>query len=94
MTAIRPASLPPPAVTEAKLRHAAEEFTTTALTELLQPMFDSADTSNGMFGGGAVEQQFKPMLIQEIARQIAHSGGLGLAEPVYQQMLRLQEQRR
>ena len=62
-----------------------------ALNELLKPIFDTADTSNGPFGGGAAEQAFKPMMVSEIAKQIAHRGGLGLAEPVLQQMLRLQE---
>jgi Rod binding domain-containing protein len=94
MTEISPLLPPVPAAVDTKLRKAAEDFTAVALNELLQPMFDSVDTSGGLFGGGAVEQQFKPMLTQEIAKQIAHSGGLGLAEPVYQQMLRLQEQRR
>jgi Rod binding domain-containing protein len=94
MMEISPVSPPVNAALDTKLRKAAEDFAAVALTELLQPMFDSVDTSNGLFGGGDVERQFKPMLTQEIAKQIAHSGGLGLAEPVYQQMLRLQEQRR
>jgi Rod binding domain-containing protein len=34
------------------------------------------------------------MLVAEIGKQIARSGGLGLAEPIYQQMLRMQEGRR
>jgi len=33
-------------------------------------------------------------MISEIAKQISRSGGLGLTEPVYQQMLRLQEARK
>ena len=77
-----------------KLRHTAEDFTSVALNELLKPIFDTADTSDGPFGGGAAEQAFKPMMVSEIAKKIARSGGLGLAEPVLQQMLRLQETRR
>jgi Rod binding domain-containing protein len=79
--------------TQTKIRKAAEDFTAVALNELLKPMFDSADADGGPFGGGAVEQQFKPMIISDIAKQIAHSGGLGLEEPIYRQMLRLQEAR-
>jgi Rod binding domain-containing protein len=74
-----------------KLHKAAEDFAAVALNELLKPMFDTEDTSKGMFGGGPAEEQFKPMLISEVAKQIARSGGLGLEEPIYQQMLRLQE---
>jgi Rod binding domain-containing protein len=80
--------------TDVKLRKAAEDFTTVALNEMLKPMFDTTDTSADTFGGGAGERAFKPMMINEIAKGIARSGGLGLAEPVYQQMLRLQEARR
>jgi Rod binding domain-containing protein len=79
---------------DARVRRAAEDFTAVALNELLKPMFDTADTANGPFGGGAAEEAFKPMLVSEIAKQIARNGGLGIEEPVYQQMLRLQEARR
>ena len=83
-----------PADAQAKLRRAAEDFTAVALNEMLKPMFDTQDGTDGPFGGGAGERAFKPMMVDEIAKQMAHGGGLGLAEPVYQQMLRLQEQRR
>ena len=65
-----------------------------ALNERLTPRCDTQDDTDGPFGGGAGERAFKPMMVNEIAKQMAHGGGLGLAEPVYQQMLRLQEQRR
>jgi Rod binding domain-containing protein len=80
-----------PLAVQQKLHKAAEDFTAVALGEMLKPMFDTVDTSKGLFGGGPAEEQFKPMMIDEIAKQIAKQGGLGLAEPVYQQMLRLQE---
>jgi flagellar protein FlgJ len=83
-----------PVAVQQKLHKAAEDFASVALNELLKPMFDTVDTSKGMFGGGAAEEQFKPMIITEVAKQIARSGGLGITEPVYQQMLRLQEQRK
>jgi Rod binding domain-containing protein len=79
--------------TQRKLQKAAEDFTAVALNEMLKPIFDTADTAEGPFGGGAAEQAFKPMMVSEIAKQIAHKGGLGLAEPILQQMLRLQETR-
>jgi Rod binding domain-containing protein len=83
-----------PLPAQQKLHKAAEDFAAVALNELLKPMFDTEDTSKGMFGGGEAEQQFKPMLISEVAKQIARAGGLGLEEPIYQQMLRLQEARK
>jgi Rod binding domain-containing protein len=83
-----------PQEVQTKLRKAAEDFTAVALNELLKPMFDGTDTANGPFGGGAAEEQFRPMMISEIAKQIARSGGLGIEEPVYQQMLRMQATRK
>ena len=91
---IPPAAAASPPANVEKLHRAAEDFAAVALGELLSPMFDTVDTSQGLFGGGAGEAAFKPMLVSEIAKQIAHAGGLGLAEPVFQQMLRMQEGRR
>jgi flagellar protein FlgJ len=62
-----------------------------AIGQLLQPMFNTVDTSHGTFGGGAGEEAWKPMLVQEFAKQIANHGGLGLAKPVYDAMMRMQE---
>jgi Rod binding domain-containing protein len=76
---------------QAKLHKAAEDFAATALNALLKPIFETTDTSEGPFGGGAGERAFQPMFIDEVAKHIAHEGGLGLVEPVFQQMLRLQQ---
>ena len=62
-----------------------------AIGQLLQPMFDTVKTEDGLFGGGAGEEAWKPMLIQEFAKKIAAHGGFGLAKPIYDAMLRMQE---
>ena len=75
----------------AKLAKAAHDFEAMAIGQLLQPMFDTVDTSKGPFGGGPGEEAWKPMLVQEFAKQIEAHGGLGLAKPVYDAVLRMQE---
>jgi flagellar protein FlgJ len=75
----------------AKIAKSAHDFEAMAIGQLLQPMFDTVDTAHGEFGGGAGEEAWKPMLVQEFAKQIANHGGLGLAKPVYDAMLRMQE---
>lgn len=75
----------------ARAWRAAQDFEAMALTQLLTPMFDTVDTSAGPFGGGKAEQAFRPFLTDAIAHQMAARGGLGLAMPVWQQMLRMQE---
>ena len=82
----RPAPPPDPA----KVAKSAQDFEAMAIGQLLQPMFDTVDTSHDMFGGGAGEEAWKPMLVQQFAKQIAAHGGLGLAKPVYEAMLRMQ----
>jgi Rod binding domain-containing protein len=76
---------------KAKAWKTAQEFEAMVLGQLVAPMFATVETSKGMFGGGAAEEQWKPMLSQEIGKHVAKGGGLGLAVPVYHQMLRAQE---
>lgn len=74
-----------------KIRQSAIEFEGVTIGEMLQPMFDTVDTSNGLFGGGAAEAQFRSMQVLELGKQIANNGGIGLADSVYRQMLAMQE---
>lgn len=83
------AGLPPAQI--AKAWKAAQDFEAMALGSFLDPIFKTADASNEAFGGGAAESTWKPMLVTAMAKQIAGSGGLGLARPVFTEMLRIQE---
>ena len=74
-----------------KIAASAQQFEALALGQLLTPMFDTVDTSKGLFGGGEAEAAWKPMMVSELAKSISAAGGLGLAKPIMQQMLRLQE---
>ncbi len=74
-----------------QLAKAAQDFEAMALGQLLKPMFETVNTAKGLFGGGAGEEAWRPMLVQEMAKSLAQHGGLGLARPVLQQMIRMQE---
>lgn len=74
-----------------KIQKAANEFEAMALNQLLTPIFDTVDGSKGPFGGGAGEAAWKPMMVTELAKAVAKGGSLGLARPIMQQMLRMQE---
>ncbi len=82
---------PAAAADPAKLMKAARDFEAMAIGQLLQPMFDTVDTAHGLFGGGSAEENWKPMLVTEMAKQIEAHGGFGLAKPIYDAMLRMQE---
>jgi Rod binding domain-containing protein len=72
----------------AALRRAAQQFEAQALGALLQPMFQGLQT-NGPFGGGAAEGQWRPMLVEAIAKDLSRIGGLGLGEAVLRELTRI-----
>lgn len=74
-----------------KIAATAQQFEAMAIGQFLTPMFDTVDSSKGLFGGGNAEAAWKPMLVSELAKHMAAHGGIGLARPVMDQMLRLQE---
>jgi len=89
---VRAAPGAPVGASAAQLRKSAEDFEATALNELFEPMFDTVDMTDSQFGGGEAEKSWKPLLVQEMTKAIAAKGGLGLATPVYNALLQMQEQ--
>ncbi|WP_246375275.1 rod-binding protein [Gluconacetobacter takamatsuzukensis] len=73
-------------------RNTAVSFEGVTIGELLQPMFDTINTDDNMFSGGAAEEQFRSLQVLEMGKQIANSGGIGIADSVYRQILAMQEQ--
>lgn len=69
----------------------AQDFEAMTLGQMLAPMFETVDAAHGAFGGGEGEAAWRPMLTQELAKSMAAHGGLGLAVPVFRQMLQMQE---
>lgn len=67
----------------------AQDFEAMVLSSLLAPVFESLDT-DGLGGGGAGEAAFRPLLVQEYAKGIAASGGIGVADAVLKELLRAQ----
>ncbi len=56
---------------------------------MLGPMFQGIET-DGPTGGGNAEATFRPMLIDQYADAIARGGGVGIADSVYKEILKLQ----
>jgi Rod binding domain-containing protein len=69
---------------------AAQEFEGMIIGQLLEPMFEGIKT-DGAFGGGTGEMVFRSLMVQQMGKDIAASGGLGLAKDVMATMLRMQE---
>ncbi len=94
MNAILPSVSTLPAAETAKLWQAARDFEAMAIGQLLQPMFETVDAAHSAFGGGEAEATWRPMLVDAIGKQMAAQGGIGLAVPVFNALLRAQEQSR
>jgi flagellar protein FlgJ len=78
-----------PDATMEKLRAVALEFEGMVLGQLLAPMFEALPT-DGLGGGGPGEAMFRPMLVQRYADSMARAGGIGLADHVLGELVRLQ----
>ncbi|WP_367647301.1 rod-binding protein [Ruegeria arenilitoris] len=72
-------------MTEQRLKAAAVELEATFLAEMLKAA--GLDKARQAFGGGAGEDQFSSFLLQEQARQLARSGGIGLSETLFNAMM-------
>ncbi len=70
---------------------AAKDFEASFLAEMLRPMFDEVNQPDEMFGGGKGEEVFGGMMVDEYAKTMVASGGIGLASYVREEMIRLQE---
>jgi peptidoglycan hydrolase FlgJ len=75
---------------DAKLWETAQDFEAVLLSQLTSLMFDSAP-SDSAFSAGPAEETWRGMMAEEMGKQMARTGGIGLATHVYDQMIRLQE---
>lgn len=73
-----------------EIRRAAEEFEAVFLAQMLAPMFEGLQT-DGLGGGGLGEEIFRPMLIERYAEALSKAGGVGIADSVVREMMRLQQ---
>lgn len=72
-----------------QIRKTAEDFEASFLSIMLQQMFQGVQVEQP-FGGGQGEEMFKSFMNDAMARQMAKSGGIGLADTVAREMLKLQ----
>lgn len=73
-----------------KMRETAQDFEAVFLSQMLKPMFQNL-TAEAPFGGGAAEEMWQSLMVDEYGKSIAKSGGIGIADAVMSEMLKLQE---
>ena len=72
------------------IEQAAQEFEAIMLTAMLKPVFESLERP-APFGGGAGERAWQGLLVEEYTKEIAASGGIGIADQVRAELMRQQE---
>ena len=82
---------PQPPVVSDRMRATAEQFEASFLSQMFKPMFEGLRT-DGPFGGGEGEETWRSFLIDAMAKQTVKAGGIGLADQVVAQMIKMQEQ--
>lgn len=73
-----------------KLDETAQQFEAQFISQMLENMFSTVDTK-GYLGGGEAEEFYRDMMIDEYGKIISRSGGIGVADHVKREMLRMQE---
>ncbi len=73
----------------AQVREAAQKFEAQFLSSMLQQMFAGVQT-DGPFGGGLGEEMFRSIMTEAMADKMTKSGGIGLADTVQREILKMQ----
>ncbi|WP_421737048.1 rod-binding protein [Caulobacter sp.] len=72
-----------------QIKETAQKFEASFLSVMMQTMFEGVKTSEP-FGGGQGEEMFKSLLTESMAKEVTKAGGVGLANTVQREMLKLQ----
>ena len=84
-------ALDPKAQKEAKARKTSQDFEAMFLEQTLERLFASGGAEGPLGDNGVGGEVYRSMLVKEYAGNIAKSGGVGIANQVYREILKLQE---
>ncbi|AFG37956.1 rod-binding protein [Spirochaeta africana] len=71
---------------DAALREVTREFEALFVKQMLDAMYNTLNTEEGLFYGGESEKIFRDMLNMEYAREMSHNGSFGLSDMMYDQL--------
>jgi Rod binding domain-containing protein len=76
-----------------KAKQQAQEFESVFLSTVLAQMFSTVEGGSGPLGGeGTGGETWRSFLTDEYADQISKAGGIGIADDVMREIIRMQEQ--
>ena len=74
-----------------KAKATAQDFESMFLEQTLDRLFASGGTEGPLGDNGTGGEVYRSMLVKEYAGNIAKSGGVGIADQVYREILKMQE---
>lgn len=74
-----------------KMRKTAKEFESVFLEQTFERLAAGSQGDGPLGDSGAGGGVYRSMLVKEYAGEVVKSGGVGIADAVYKQMLKLQE---
>lgn len=75
-----------------QIAQVSQDFEAMFLSQMFQFMFEGL-SADAEFGGGKAETMYRSLMIDEYGKQVAKSGGLGIADAVSRTLLAAQEGR-
>jgi peptidoglycan hydrolase FlgJ len=84
-------ALDPKAQGEVKARKTAQEFESMFLEQTLERLFASGGPEGPLGDNGMGGEVYRSMLVKEYAGNIVKSGGVGIGNQVYREILKMQE---
>jgi flagellar protein FlgJ len=75
---------------DARTWAAAQDFEAQFISTMFQSMFEGVGDDNP-YSGGPGETMFRSVLVDQYGRQMAKSGGIGIADDIYREILKMQE---
>jgi flagellar protein FlgJ len=73
-----------------KISETAQDFEAQFLSQMMENMFSTVGT-NPEFGGGDAEEVYRSLLVNEYGKLLSRAGGIGIADHVKGELLRMQE---
>lgn len=84
------AQLPAQGTRDERAWAAAQDFEAQFISTIFQSMFEGVGDDNP-YSGGPGETMFRSVLVDQYGRQMAKTGGIGIADDIYREILKLQE---
>ncbi|MBL4601481.1 MAG: rod-binding protein [Emcibacteraceae bacterium] len=80
----------PKTAQEITARRAADEFEAIFISQMLKSMSVGIKT-DGPFGGGQSEEIYRDLMNEELGKTMSKSGGIGMSDAIYREILKNQE---